>query len=212
MNIVVNLDPETGKYTLEHKAQAEMAFEAIRNSFTEEELVKFERCPLCNHKTASKMHHYVPTKRMISILFAMRRTIMADPEQHGYVLMREESDTIKDSEALYSMAIGSQQNHKMCYLGLITQIDKECNPVEPGTPGKMQAAYKITEKGETLMQGEPITPWKVHRKMGRTIITDEDRQTSGTTLDAKHMSYDDWVDMCKNAGVDCLKIPEAANA
>jgi len=212
MQVNINLNPDTGKYELEDSNQAKFLFDAILASFPEEELMKMERCPMCDKKTVFKMHHYEPTKRMIKILFEMRRVLVADPDQHEFVYMREEADTIKDSQALYSMVQGSQQNHKMCYLGLITQIDKKGNPVPPGSTGTMRAAYKITEKGMKLLKGESISPWRIHRRLGRTIITDEDKQTSGTILDAKDMSYDDYVNMCKNAEVDYLKLPEVVNA
>jgi len=175
MKVEIKLDPDTGKYVLEDKKQAQFLFDAIMDSFSDDDLINIDRCPMCNKKTEAKLHEYKPTKRMIKVLFEMRRLLVADPEQNEFVFIREFADTIIPHQALYSMTAGAQQNHKMCYLGIITQIDPKKNPVSPGSKGKLRAAYKITEKGMALLRGEQISPWSVHRRLGRTIITEEDK-------------------------------------
>jgi len=212
MEVKIVIDPDTGKYVLDDPNQGEFLFQAIIDSFPEEELVKLKRCPMCNKKTVFKMLSYEVNRHMIDVLFEMRRVILSDPEQHGFVYMREETRGIREGQQLFSMTNGAQQNHKMCYLGLITQIDRNGNPVSPGQPGALQSAYKITDKGMALMKGQKISPWRIHRKLGRTIVTKEDGESSGTIFDAKQMSYEDYVSMCVSANIEHLMVPDAIGA
>lgn len=208
MDVSVKLDPDSGNYVLEDRNQAEYLFQAIVNSFSEEELIKMERCPLCRKKTAFKLSPISINRHMVEILFEMRRVMVADPDQHGFVYMREEVRGIKEKQQSYSMINGSQQNHKMCYLGLVTQIGADFEPLPPEARNKLQAAYKLTQKGLSLINGKSVSPWTIHRRLGRTTVTDEDKLSSGTLFDAKEMTYEDYVNMSRNAEVEHLEMPE----
>lgn len=198
-----------GKLVLDNTDQANTVFEAIVNSFPEEKLKEVSRCPVCLKNTNFKLQKYMPTRHMVEVLFEIRRTMVADPGQKGFVFMREEDYSVKDDEQSYSMTNGSQQNHKMAWLGLITPLThdlKDCNPNYHG-PDRKRSAYKITQKGMDLLYGKNVSPFQVHRRCGKTVITDEDKASIGTILDAKKMTADDYAAMCRNAQITPLLVP-----
>jgi hypothetical protein len=205
----VKLVEKDGVLVLEDPSQANVLFEAIVSSLSDEELKKTPRCPVCKQRTSFKTQPYYVTKHMVEILFRMRRLMIEDPQQHGYVMMREDERSIKDNERLYSMSRGGQQNHKMAWLGLITPLTHDLKPCNPDYHGseRMRSAYTVTQKGLDLLYGKTVSPFQIHRRRGKTIITDEDKKTAGTVLDAKEMTAEDYELMCKNAQITSLLVP-----
>lgn len=208
MEVKIEKGPD-GKWVLEDHKQADILFEAIINSYPEDKLKEVSRCPVCSKRTSFKLQKYMVTRHMVEVLFEMRRTMLSDPGQHGFVFMREEDYSVKLDEMSYSMTNGSQQNHKMAWLGLITPLThdlNDCNPDYHG-PDRKRSAYKITQKGLDLLYGKEISPFQVHRRCGKTVVTDEDKKSIGTVLNAKKMTADDYATMCRNAQITPLLVP-----
>jgi len=206
---ITTYSDEKGRSILSDKSIATELFKLIQNTFTKEELEEAKRCPVCNSKTSFKMHKYFLTKHMAEILFEMRRIIVSDPGQNGYVMMREEKRSVRSGEKLFSMVSGSQQNHKMVWLDLIYPIDHELQKYDPaGKCPRLRSAYKISDRGYNLMNGKTISPFQIHRRCGKTIVTDEDKASSGNILDAKEMTFEDYELMCKNADITSLLLPK----
>ena len=206
---ITTYSDENGREMLSDKSIASMLFKLIQNTFTKEELEEAKRCPVCNNKTSFKMHKYFLTKHMAEILFEMRRIIVSDPGQSEYIMMREERRSVRENEKMFSMVSGSQQNHKMVWLDLIYPIDHEFKKYDPaGKCPRLRSAYKISERGYNLMYGKTISPFQIHRRCGKTIITEEDKISSGTILDAKAMTFEDYEAMCQNADITSLLLPK----
>jgi hypothetical protein len=212
VEVVVEKD-EKGKQVLTDKNVAKKLYELIVDSFPEEELELIKRCPICRKKTASKEHIYTITRHMVEILVEMNRIITVDPGKHGFVFIREEPRSIRKGEEQYSMTIGGRQTHKMTWLGLITPIDHDLNPVDPEDRiSRLRSAYKITDKGHALLRGEAISPASVHRKNGGTIVTEDDKTASVSRDSVKDLSYNDYIEMCKRAEIKYPALPVAVGA